>query len=179
MRPGGHLATAVALSGAGYLVTGSAQLAVGCFAGGFLIDGDHYLDYLTVERQWRRPSPSAFLRYYFTHRYQRAVLPLHSIELIGFLALLAAAWPHPALAGYLTGAVLHIILDVLVNGEHSLKRPILFYSFAYRASQRFSAPRLLEPLVIPSEVGQTPIRHFFTWRPSERPLHRGAGGDDR
>lgn len=168
MRPGGHLATAVALSGAGYLGTGSAELAAGCFTGAFLIDGDHYLDYLIFEGQWRRPSPTTFLRYYFTHRYQWAVLLLHSLELMGLLALLALAWPRLALLGYILGALLHIVLDILVNGEHMLTRPILFYSLAYRASLRFSAARLMGPLVIPPEVGQAPVREFFTWRPPER-----------
>jgi len=169
VRPGGHLATALALSGAGYMVTGSVELAAGCFTGAFLIDGDHYLDYLIFERQWRRPSPTTFLRYYFTHRNRLTVLPLHSWELMGFLALLALAWPHPALLGYLLGAFLHIVLDILVNGEHMLKRPILFYGLAYRASQGFSTARLIVPLIIPSDVGQAPVREFFTWRPPERP----------
>lgn len=168
MRPGGHLATAVALSGAGYVVTGSAELAAGCLAGAFLIDGDHYLDYLIFEGQWRRPGPTTFLRYYFTHRNQWSVLPLHSLELMGVLALLALVWPRPALLGYLLGALLHIVLDMVVNGEHILRRPILFYSLAYRASQGFSAARLMGRLFIPPEVGQAPVREFFTWRPPER-----------
>ena len=170
VRPGGHLATALALSGAGYMVTGSVELAAGCFTGAFLIDGDHYLDYLIFEGQWRRPSPTTFLRYYFTHRNGLAVLPLHSWELMGFLALLALAWPHPALLGYLLGALLHIVLDILVNGEHILTRPILFYSFVYRASQEFSTARLIVPLIIPSDVGQAPVREFFTWRLPEKRL---------
>jgi hypothetical protein len=171
VRPGGHLATAAALGGAGYLLTGSAELAAGCVAGGFLIDGDHYLDYLTVEGQWRQPAPTTFLRYYFTHRYQRVVLPLHSWELLAALALLSLAWPRPALLGYLGGALLHIILDILVNGEHMLRHPILFYSFAYRAAQRFSVARLMVLLIIPPEVGQAPVREFFTWRLPEKRLH--------
>lgn len=151
---------------------GFVELAVGCFAGGFLIDGDHYLDYLAFEGQWRRPSPTEFLRYYFTHRYQRIVLPLHSLELMGALALLALAWPRPGLLGYLLGAALHIGLDMLVNGEHILERPVLFYSFAYRASLGFSTSRLEARLVIPPEAGKAPIREFFTWRPREQKLDR-------
>ena len=170
MRPGGHLATAAALGGASYVLTGSAELAAGCVAGGFLIDGDHYFDYVTFEGQWRHPAPTTFLRYYFTHRYQWAVLPLHSWELLGILALLALAWPRPAVLGYLAGALLHIVLDILVNGEHMLRHPIFFYSFAYRASQRFSAARLMAPLIIPPEVGQAPVREFFTWRLPEKRL---------
>jgi hypothetical protein len=168
MRPGGHLATAVALGAAGYAVTGSAELAAGCVAGGFLIDGDHYLDYLTVEGQWRRPGPAAFLCYYFTHRYRRVVLPLHSLELMGGLGLLALGWPRPALQGYLAGACLHIALDILVNGEHILRRPLLFYSLAYRAFEGFSASRLISRLVVPPDAGRAPAREFFTWRPPER-----------
>ncbi|MFQ5829941.1 MAG: hypothetical protein ACE5JD_12415 [Candidatus Methylomirabilia bacterium] len=163
MNPGGHLATTLALSVTGYMVTGSAELAAGCFAGGFLIDGDHYLDYLTVEGQWRRPSPTAFLRYYFTRRNRSAVLPLHSIELMGMLALLALVWPRPALLGYLAGALLHIVLDILINGESTLRQPVLFYSFAYRARMGFSAARLEVRTVVSSEAGQAPIRGFFTW----------------
>lgn len=164
MKPGGHLATALALSGAGYLASGSPELAAGCFAGGFLIDADHYLDYLTVEGQWRRAGPAEFLRYYFMQRYERVVLPLHSLELTVALALLSVAWPHPALLGYLFGSLLHLGLDILVNGEHLLKRPVMFYSFAYRAGLGFSAARLQLPAAIPPEVGQAPIREFFTWR---------------
>ena len=176
MRPGGHLATAAALGVAGYVLTGSAEFAAGCLGGGFLIDGDHYLDYLLVEGQWRRPGPTTFLRYYFTHRYQWAVLPLHSFELMGGLGLLALVWPRPGLLGYLSGSLLHIVLDILVNGEHMLRRPLLFYSFAYRASQGFAAARLIAPLVIPPDVGQAPVREFFTWRLPERRLDRGGQG---
>ncbi len=84
MMPGGHLATALALSGAAYAATGSPEAAAGCFAGGFLIDVDHYLDYLVFEKQWRRPGPlhitfdilingeyalkRAFLFYFFAYR---------------------------------------------------------------------------------------------------------------
>ena len=170
MRPGGHLATAVVLSGTGYGVTGSAELAAGCFAGAFMIDVDHYLDYLTVEGQWRRPGPAQFLRYYFAHRYHRLVLPLHSIELMGALVTLAVAWPRLALVGYLTGALLHLLLDVLVNGEQLLLRPVLFYSIAYRARLGFSRHHLVARLALSPHVGEHPTREFFSWRPTERRL---------
>src|SRR5262249_32259065 len=78
MMPGGHLATSIALGGVAYASTGSLEAAVGCFAGGFLIDVDHYGDYLIFEKQWRRPGPLSFLRYYFAHRPKKIVLPLHS-----------------------------------------------------------------------------------------------------
>src|ERR1041384_2625472 len=97
MMPGGHLATAIALSGAAYLSTGSAEAGLGCFAGGFLIDFDHYLDYLFFEKQWRRPGPLDFLRYYFANRPRKLVLPLHSAELMTILLLVSLAHPRPLL----------------------------------------------------------------------------------
>src|SRR5262249_34205483 len=93
VRPGGHLASAIALGGLAWASSGSLELAAGCFSGAFLIDVDHYLDSVTVEGQWRRPAPTSFLRYYFTNRLRRVVLPLHSIELLGALVVVAAVWP--------------------------------------------------------------------------------------
>lgn len=168
MRPGGHLASAVALGAVGYAATRSAELTAGCFAGAFLIDVDHYLDYLTVEGQWRRPGPYHFLSYYFGHRCRRLVFPLHSFELLGALGAVALVWPHAALVGYLIGALLHLLLDILVNGRQLLLRPLLFYSLAYRARLRFSHDRLIAPLVLPVRGGENPVRAFFTWRPPER-----------
>src|SRR5215475_1038073 len=100
MMPGGHLATAVALSGVTYATTGSVEAAAGCIAGGFLIDVDHYLDYLLFEKQWRNPSPLSFLRYYFSYSPKRLVLPLHSLELMTCLLALILFHPFPLLVGY-------------------------------------------------------------------------------
>jgi hypothetical protein len=168
MMPGGHLATGLALGGAAYAASGSVELAAGCLAGAFLIDVDHYVDYLTVEGQWRRPGPRDFLRYYFGQRVRRFVLPLHSLELVALLALVAIAWPRPALAGYLAGALLHLVLDIRVNGEASLRSPLGFYWLAYRARHGFAAARLLAPVDVPPDAGEAPVREFFTWRPRER-----------
>ena len=135
--PGGHLSTSLALSTATYYVTGSAEAAAGSFAGGFLIDVDHYLDYIVFEKQWRRPDPVSFLRYYFTNRPRTLVLPLHSAELMTVLLAVILAHPWPLLVGYWVGAAMHLIFDVLVNGEHALKRAVCFYIFSYRAYHRF------------------------------------------
>src|SRR5262245_28239098 len=88
MMPGGHLITSLALSGAAYGSSGSTEVAAGCFLGGFLIDVDHYLDYLVFEGQWRKPSPLRFLSYYFRNSPRRLVLPLHSAELMTALLLI-------------------------------------------------------------------------------------------
>jgi len=166
MMPGGHLATALALGGVAYATTGSPEAAAGCFAGGFLIDVDHYLDYLVFEKQWRQPSPVSFLRYYFRYRPGKVVLPLHSAEFMTFLFLVILRHPQPFLVGYWVGAMMHLTFDVLVNGDNALKRPVLFYIFAYRAWYRFSADALLD-VAVSDAAGQQPIREFFRWKPVE------------
>ena len=164
MMPGGHLATAVVLSGTTYVTTGSVEASAGAFAGGFLIDVDHYLDYLIFEKQWRRPSPFSFLSYYFTLSPQKIVLPLHSIELMTVLLGILLVHPLPLLVGYWVGAAMHMTFDVLVNGECALKRAFAFYFFAYRASLHFAAEKLIADVVVPSHVGKRPLREFFQWR---------------
>jgi len=183
MMPGGHLATSLALSTATYYVTGSAEAAAGSFAGGFLIDVDHYLDYIVFEKQWRRPDPVSFLRYYFTNRPRTLVLPLHSAELMTVLFAVILAHPWPLLVGYWVGAAMHLIFDVLVNGEHALKRAVCFYIFSYRVYHRFSADDLIQDAAVGPEAGSRPVRDFFTrWRPfkkQDRPLPLGENGAKR
>ena len=166
MMPGRHLATSLALSGVAYASTGSIEAAAGCFTGGFLIDVDHYMDYLVFEKQWRRPSPVSFLRYYFTDSAKKLVLPLHSAEFMTVLFLVILAHPWPLLVGYWVGALMHLIFDVIVNGDYALKRPVLFYFFGYRAAHRFAAEKLLD-VVTSAEAGRAPIREFFRWRHME------------
>lgn len=166
MMPGGHLATAVALSGVAYATTGSAEAAAGCFAGGFLIDVDHYLDYLFFEKQWRSPGPVSFLRYYFSFSPRKLVLPLHSAEFMTVLFGLILIRPWPLLVGYWVGALMHLTFDVLVNGDVGLKRPVLFYFFAYRARYRFAASHLTRADVS-VQPSRRPVRDFFRWKPAE------------
>ncbi len=155
--------TAAGLSGMAYAITGSAEAAGGCFAGGFLIDVDHYADYLFFEKQWRRPSPLSFLRYYFSFSPKRLVLPLHSWELMAVMKVFILLNPVPLLVGYWLGALMHLAFDVVINGENILKKPILFYSFFFRLSRRFAAVNLVEAAV-PADAGSRPVREFFRWR---------------
>jgi hypothetical protein len=176
MMPGGHLATSIALGGVAYASTGSTAVAAGCFAGGFLIDVDHYLDYLVFEKQWRKPGPVSFLRYYFTLSPKRVVLPLHSFELMTFIFGVLLFHPVPLLVGYWFGAAMHLTFDVLVNGDYSVKRPLLFYVFAYRVRHKFAVDQLLDHRVLPGAGGLDPILEFFQWRPAGRPP-RPAGAE--
>jgi hypothetical protein len=155
------------LSSGAYAYTRSLPLAAGCFLGGFLIDFDHYLDYVVFEKQWRRAGPASFLRHYFTYKVQKVVLPLHSLELMSALLIIAFMWPHPLLIGYWIGAAMHLFFDILINGDHVLKRRVLFYVFVYRALQRFSADNLMDRIEVPEGTGQHPYREFFKWQPPE------------
>src|SRR5881296_1615277 len=173
MSPGGHLMTAVLAAGAGLVLTGSAPLAAGIVAGGFLIDVDHLADYLIVERR-RELTPAAFLRHYIEGHTRRVVLVLHSYELC--LALAALAWwlDSAWLAGYLAGGAMHLVLDIVFNGRFTPRNIFAFYSFGFRLAHDFDAETLFgsEPRIVP--VGFW--RSFFSGaspRAGGRPAPRG------
>ena len=150
MSPGGHLLTTVVACTASLLAThelpmgDSVALAAGIAAGGFLIDVDHAIDYVIFDRQ-RDLRPSAFLRYYLEGRVRRVVLFLHSYELFGLLGLLAWRLDVPLLWGYLMGALVHLALDIVFNGELTPRSISAFYSLAYRGAHGFDAETLIGP----------------------------------
>jgi uncharacterized membrane protein len=142
MSPTGHLLTTAAACGVTYALTGSPSFSAGIALGGFLIDVDHYFDYVVFERQYSL-NPLRFIRYYENCQCQCAFLLLHSYELMALLSLAAALTGSLLLAGYLAGASMHLILDIIFNGKDALRRPVHFYSFFYRRKHGFLANRLL------------------------------------
>ena len=142
MSPGGHLLTTTVACAATAYATGSAPLTAAIFAGGFLIDLDHVVDYVVFERQTDL-RPGAFLRYYVEGHIRRAVLVLHSYELFVLLAALAVWTQSVLLGGYLVGALLHLALDIVFNGRITPYSIAAFYSFSYRLAHRFDAKALL------------------------------------
>jgi hypothetical protein len=150
VSPGGHLLTTLAACAASAFLTRDVPLAdslaltAGLVAGGFLIDVDHALDYVLVERQ-RDLRPSAFLRYYLEGRVKRVVLVLHSYEVFALLGLLAWHLDALALWGYLMGALMHLALDIVFNGELTPRSITAFYCFTYRLAHRFDAVALAGP----------------------------------
>jgi hypothetical protein len=146
VHPAGHFITTSVLTGAVFAGTQSIELAAGAFAGGFLIDLDHYFDYVAFNRQ-RDLRPSRFLEYYFKNQFDWVVLPLHSYELMLGLSVASYLAPHPLLAGYLIGATLHMALDLVFN-ESVIDRIVPFYSFIYRWKQGFAKTSLLKPEAI-------------------------------
>jgi hypothetical protein len=142
--------TTAAACAAAAAATGSVPLTLGIAAGGFFIDLDHAFDYVVFDGQ-RDLRPSTFLHYYLEGRTRRVVLALHSYEL--FVLLGGLAWSLDALPlwGYLIGALMHLALDISFNGESVPRSIVPFYSFAYRAANRFDARRLLGgPRVAPA-----------------------------
>jgi hypothetical protein len=151
VSPGGHFVTTVAACAVTAAATGSWPLTAAVAAGGFLIDVDHAIDYVLVERQ-RDLRPSAFLRYYVDGRVRRTVLVLHSYEVFVSLIALAFATGSDWLGGYLVGALMHLALDITFNGKRTPYSIVAFYSFGYRLAHRFDADRLLglSPTPVPS-----------------------------
>lgn len=148
MSPGGHLVATVAACAGSLALTrsfppaDSLALAAGVALGGFFIDVDHAIDYVVFERQ-RDLRPGAFIRYYLEGRLRRAVLVLHSYEVFVLLGVLAWWLDALPLAGYLAGALSHLVLDLIFNGRQAPRAIAPFYSFAYRAAHRFDAAVLL------------------------------------
>jgi len=142
VSPGGHLLTTAVACAAAAVTTGSLPISAGIVLGGFLIDVDHAIDYVLFDRQ-RNLRPAAFLRYYMEGRARRAVLMLHSYELLAVLAWLTWRLDSSLLAGYVFGAVMHLGLDLRYNGELTPRSIVAFYSFAYRLAHRFDARVLL------------------------------------
>lgn len=143
MHPAGHLLTASGLGLGLYAASGSPELGAGAFAGGFLIDADHYFDYLVLDRQTSL-DPRRFLRYCLEGRLRTVLLVLHSYELLALLGLAALATGAPWLGGYWLGAAMHLGLDIGFNGR-LIRDPVRFYAFAYRLRRRFRASALLAP----------------------------------
>ncbi len=150
MSPGGHLVTTVAACAASLVLTRGAPagdsiaLAAGIAAGGFLIDVDHGIDYVLFDGQ-RDLRPGTFLRYYLDGRVKRMVLVLHSFELFALLGLVASWLDVLPLWGYLIGALMHLSLDIMFNGEFMSRSPALFYSFVYRWAHGFDARVMQKP----------------------------------
>jgi hypothetical protein len=186
VSPGGHLLTTLAACAASAFVTRELPAAetltvvAGLFAGGFLIDVDHAVDYVLFEGQ-RDLRPSAFLRHYLEGRVRRVVLVLHSYEVFALLGVLAWYTDALLLWAYLAGALMHLGLDVVFNGELMPRSIGAFYCFTYRLAHRFDAVALTgrqDPLATPERFWSA----FFAGpiRPSaSRPEGRVSFRSDR
>lgn len=154
MHPAGHLASSIVFSGGVYAATRSIPLAVGSFVGGFLIDLDHYFDYVVFHRRFH-PDPRRFLDFYLKHRFKYIVLPLHSYELFALQGAFAYLWACPWMTGYLLGVALHMSFDLTFNGN-VIRRIVPFYSFLYRWKMGFLKERMFRPELLASPPEPAP-----------------------
>jgi len=148
MSPGGHLVTTALACAGVYAGTESVALTAGLAAGGFLIDVDHVVDYVLFERQ-RDLRPASFLRYYLGGDVRRAVLVLHSYELLVLLAAVAWLTNVEWLWGWVFGMLLHLPLDIVFNGKFASGGLVHFYSFIVRARAGFRVDRFVDRRVRP------------------------------
>lgn len=83
------------------------------WAGGVLIDSDHYLDHVCFNRNWSlRRAYRWHLRYgewLVLHPWHRGLCLFHTVEAIGLVALAAAFVP--LLSYLLWGMLFHLLLD--------------------------------------------------------------------
>jgi hypothetical protein len=158
VSPGGHLVTTAVACAAVYAGTESTALTAGLAAGGFLIDVDHAVDYVLFERQ-RDLRPGSFLRYYLGGQVKRAVLVLHSYELLAVLAGVAWLTGVEWLWGWVFGVLLHLPLDIVFNGKFASGGLVSFYSFTVRARAGFRIERFMDRPARPVTGGFWPA--FF------------------
>lgn len=127
-----HAVVSTAVSAGAYALTRSASLAAASFATGWLIDGDHLLDY--VREHGVRFDLSDFFDTFRQNRYRRILILLHAWEwpLLLFVASALTAW-HPLLVGAAIGWFHHLVLDQLTN-----TRKWFCYSLTGRAVTGFS-----------------------------------------
>lgn len=104
---------------------------------------DHVVDYVLFERQ-RDLRPGSFLRYYLGGKVQRAVLVLHSYELLVLLAAIAWLTNVEWLWGWVLGMLLHLPLDIVFNGKFASGGLVHFYSFIVRARAGFRTDRFVD-----------------------------------
>ena len=140
MYPKHHFIISLIISLLFLVTTGSVLGASLCFIFGFLIDGDHLIDYLINEKKF--PKVSDFFEYFYDRKYTKIRVFLHSIELIPvyffvgkFLFGLLPAY------GILIGAVSHLTCDYIYNNV----RPLTYF-LTYRIAVKFDKSRVSKDL---------------------------------
>jgi hypothetical protein len=97
-----------------YAATRSPELALSSLVAGFVIDGDHLVDY-AVEHG-ARPDAAHFFRTFRDDLFERARLPLHGWEWVAlwFIASWLTDW-NMWLLGAAVGWLQHLLFDQFVN----------------------------------------------------------------
>ena len=134
MKPIYHFVSSSFIAGSSFFVTQSVPVAVSTLSIGFLIDVDHLFDYAIFCVQNRqRPRLTDFLNSKYYPRPKRVYIPLHSIELILIIWLVALNFSAISWAIWLSLSMsIHLMLDYAAYHPY-----ILHYSVLYRMSRGF------------------------------------------
>lgn len=117
-----------------YACTGEFIPSIACFLSGWLIDIDHFLDWVMnfgLTSDYARVA-SNFRR----NRHRRLYVILHGWEYVVGLLTLYVAYGLPLWAAYATmGYISHLTLDQVFNGP---KRPLTYF-LTYRIFHKFNS----------------------------------------
>ncbi len=134
-----HLISAVPLSLGLGLVSGSAQAGIIAGLTTVLIDVDHVFDYIVSHGRFR--SLKHMFQYCYEGRITRHFLLAHSYEFwLAAALLLPGRLPHVWTLGFLTGWLVHIFFDQMINPA----RPLTYF-FLYRLRVGFRKERIGTP----------------------------------
>ena len=132
MKPVAHLTASAVVSTSIYILTKSVPVAAVSFFSGFLLDIDHFIDY--VREYGLRVSRKEFFRVYYETRFEKLLLLFHAWEwVLGLLLLTWYSGWNGLMLGLVVGMFHHMAFDQFANGFTSGG-----YFFSYRAAKGFS-----------------------------------------
>jgi len=131
MGPIGHALISAPIAAAVWAATGDPAAGAAAFIAGTCIDADHLVDYVSVEGFHFDLDAIRSGRYF--KESGRALVLLHSYEVIVAASLIALRWSGPVAAAILLGAAAHLVTDLLFYRF----RPAC-YSLLYRLKTRFA-----------------------------------------
>jgi len=140
MLPHHHLAVSLGIGAGVWVLTGEPLALPTAVATGFLVDGDHFPEYITALVLRRRP---------------RWVLFAHAWEWVA-LGLVLTAWAgwHPLALSAWLGLFSHLALDQVRNQD----TPPLFYFLVWRARHRFLPPgKEPDPTRMAERLARVPV----------------------
>ncbi len=138
MRVTSHIKVSGILGLGVYAYTGALVPSVACFLSGWLIDLDHFLDW--VVNYGPTPDYNRVIYNLTRHRFRRIYLIFHSWEYFIGLFTFHILYGLPPWAFYATlGCTCHLALDQIYNGP---KKPLAYF-ITYRLYKRFKGPDIM------------------------------------
>ncbi len=145
MRVTSHIKVSGILGLGVYAYTGETVSSVACFLSGWLIDLDHFLDW--VMNFGPTLKHARVLSNFRMHRYRRLYVIFHGWEYFIGLFAFHILYGLPPWVFYATlGGACHLALDQIYNGP---KRPLAYF-ITYRLYQRFKASNIVFRITKPA-----------------------------